>query len=77
MALVSPGAGQVSIDCDSPGLYLGVHGLKPPVDALVFSVLAGRSSSTFLAIRRARAFDAVTFNSGDRVGREQAEARRK
>ena len=57
---------QVSIDCDFPGLYLGACGLKPPACALVFSVLAGESSSTFLAIRRARASDAVTFNSGDR-----------
>jgi hypothetical protein len=44
---------------------------------LVFSVLAGESSSTFLAIRRARAFGVVTVNSGGWVGREQAEARRK
>ena len=46
--LVSPGVAGFD-RLRSSGLYLDIGGLKPPADVLVFSVLAGRSSSTFLA----------------------------
>ena len=62
----------------SSGLYLDIGGLKPPADVLVFSVLAGRSSSTFLAYGRARVAVALLAGStcGEAVVMSKLEARR-